>query len=425
MIGPLAGGKSLRRNTVAFGLSKAAKFATPLVTLPYLTRVLGLETVGLLALAEAVVGYLLIATDYGFNLTAARHVPMRRPDQRGLSRLVLAVLTVKGVIAAVALSGVGLALFVAGGNSPLAQAIGVLSLSVIGGVMYCPWLFQGAEDADALVASNLLASTFTVGAVFLFVDPGTTAAEVACIYAVAWMLNGLVSLLWAVRGFGLTVTWPSGAEIQAQLREGAAAFGSVVAGNVYSGFGPILLGFWRGPAALGEYKIAYTIAFAAAEALAPVAMSAYGRLARDLDRGMEAYWRTLAMISRLTLPAYAVLAGTLFLGAPLAVMVFAPPEVRDGPTLLLRILAVLPLLQGLCSYGTIHLMAMRKDREYLGISLAGAAANVILCLALVPGLGQVGVAVSYVLTATVLSVLMVRRVALDASLSARTHGLKG
>ena len=46
----------------------------PLITYPYLIRVVGKETYGLVVFAQAIIGYLVILTDFGFNISATREV---------------------------------------------------------------------------------------------------------------------------------------------------------------------------------------------------------------------------------------------------------------------------------------------------------------------------------------------------------------
>ena len=66
---------------------QAANYLFPLVTLPYLARVLGPEGFGKLALAQALVLYLYAFLEYGYQFTATREVARNREDRAKLGKI--------------------------------------------------------------------------------------------------------------------------------------------------------------------------------------------------------------------------------------------------------------------------------------------------------------------------------------------------
>lgn len=72
-----------------------ASYVLPLITLPYLTLILGPERFGLTQYAISLITYFMIFTDYGFNLSATRELALIRDDKSKVSMIYSSVMTIK------------------------------------------------------------------------------------------------------------------------------------------------------------------------------------------------------------------------------------------------------------------------------------------------------------------------------------------
>jgi PST family polysaccharide transporter len=76
----------LKKNVAAPLILQGTNYLLPLLTVPYLVRVLGVENYGRVAFAYAFIQYFVVLTDYGFNLSATQKVALLRDDAVSLSR---------------------------------------------------------------------------------------------------------------------------------------------------------------------------------------------------------------------------------------------------------------------------------------------------------------------------------------------------
>lgn len=70
----ITGKRILLENFASLSVLQVVGCILTLITVPYLVRVLGPEKFGLITFAQAFITYLIILTDYGFNLSATRKI---------------------------------------------------------------------------------------------------------------------------------------------------------------------------------------------------------------------------------------------------------------------------------------------------------------------------------------------------------------
>lgn len=85
-------------NIVSLTGIQMVQYLLPLVTFPYLTRVLGPANFGKVAFAVAFITYFQLITDYGFNLSATREISINRDDPRKVSCIYSSVMVTKTIL---------------------------------------------------------------------------------------------------------------------------------------------------------------------------------------------------------------------------------------------------------------------------------------------------------------------------------------
>ena len=69
----------------------------PLITIPYITRILGAEQYGIFSLALNFTSYLQVAVEYGFALSATRQVAFLKND-KDLNKLFVSVISARFIL---------------------------------------------------------------------------------------------------------------------------------------------------------------------------------------------------------------------------------------------------------------------------------------------------------------------------------------
>ena len=161
--------RSLFVNASFLALMQAANMFLPLLTVPFLVRVLGIELFGQLAFVTAFMYYFVVLSDYGFNLTATRDISVNRHDIEEVSRIYSQVTVIKLALLILSfLLMLAIVFFVPTffEHWPLYLASFMV---VICQALFPTWFFQGMEAMKYITYLSVFAKVFFMLGNFYFV----------------------------------------------------------------------------------------------------------------------------------------------------------------------------------------------------------------------------------------------------------------
>lgn len=397
----------VRKNIVSLFVLQGANYLLPLVTVPYLVRVLGPANFGRIAFAQSFIGYFVALTEYGFNLSATRSVALVRENHTELSRLFSAVMIIKAafMVAGFALMLCLVLLVPQFAHDWLLYVL--VYLTVVGNVLFPVWFFQGMEDMRHITLFTISARIVTTAAVFAFVRRPGDYRLAAGFLASSLVIAGIVSLFVIHRSSRLRICWPSFRMLRAVAWDGWHLFLSTAAISLYTSSSVFVLGMMSTPTAVGYFSAAQKIVKAVATLVSPVAQAVYPHVAVLVARAREA---ALAFAGRVLL-----LQGGAMLVSSLVLLIFARPVVyvalgeHFGPSVrLVEWMAALPFVIGLSNVLGLQVMlnfGMKRTFSY--ILVASGLVNVAIIFPLVHWYGTEGAAISDMTTEIIVSASMI------------------
>lgn len=365
----------LRNNIASLGMVQIANYVIPLITLPYLTRVLGPMAYGQVAFAQVLMIYLVLLTDYGFSWSATRKIAAHREDRAYISRVFIGTWTAQWLLVVVAASLATLAGWYSDRLRPDASLYAVAFTTVLGNVLFPIWFLQGLEHLQAVAAIQVTTRLLALLPIFVLVHAPSDAVYVLAINGGAAMLAGLLSIAWIRHRNLLDWHWPDWPAVMRELHDGRALFGSRVVISFYTTLVPLALGWIAGPMALANFSLADKLRTAAQALLSPLSQALFPRMTHLFATDKSAAFHLLKR-SALTVFVFAGTASILLWGlAEWLVVVLAGPEFASAAQTL-RWLAFLPLIINLSSTASVQvLLSNNKNREFnvvlIGCSVAG------------------------------------------------------
>lgn len=188
--------KSIAKNFIYNLLLQIVTLFMPLITVPYVSRILGKEGVGLYSYTLSIVQYFVIFGTLGVSMYGNRQIAYVRDDKEKMSKTFWSITFLKVITTSISLL-VYMLVFgfdKAYGNIYLIQAINIIAATID-----ISWLYMGLEDFKKTVTRNLLVKIIGVACIFIFVKSYEDLYKYISINALMTILGNLVMWMYLPR----------------------------------------------------------------------------------------------------------------------------------------------------------------------------------------------------------------------------------
>ena len=160
----------------------------PLVTTPYLSRVLGAETIGIYTYTYAILSYFILFGCLGISLYARRELAYVRDDLKKRNKLFWELVIFRFITVTIA-SVIYYFTFALKGEYSLYYKLWLLELAAT--AINISWFFQAIEEFKKTVARNTIVRLASVLLIFIFVKSPSDLALYILIYGVADLIGNI------------------------------------------------------------------------------------------------------------------------------------------------------------------------------------------------------------------------------------------
>jgi len=387
-------GKVLFENFVSLSLLQIAGYIFPLITIPYLSRVIGVEKFGEIAFASTVVGYFQTVIDWGFNFAATRDIARNRQDKDKVSEIFSTVIWAKLLLMAISLIILLILVLIIPKFRQMSILIILTFLSILGQIMFPEWLFQALERMKYITILNLIAKAIFAGAVFVFIREKSDFILQPLLTSLGYFFSGLIAMYIILRKWNIKLVRPSYIAIKNAIHGSADIFINNFMPNLYNSFSVLLLGFWGGPVSNGKLDAGSRFVSILSTFNAILSRTFYPFLSRKIDKHR--------FFAKINIYASLILSILLFLFAPLLIRIFFTPEFNDS-IIVLRIMAFSIIFLTLSNvYGTNYMIIQGCEKELRNVTMRSSLIGLIISLPLVYYFDFIGAAITITLTRGIL-----------------------
>lgn len=274
----------------------------PLLTIPYLTNVLGAERFGDYVFVLVLVQNIEIITNFGFQFSATKTISRNRDDMDYVARLSSAVIASRLLIGVV-LVGILLLLNDFIFQNDAQRLLFYTSIGMIFGEVFIPvWLFQGLERMKFVTIVNATAKLLFFALVFIVVRRADDYRYILLLSSCGYVVAGILSMVLVRRQFHLVLQCPRWSLMLRSMQKSLALFLSNVGISLYRNVNVLILNYFVPSDAVGIYGLSEKIVKAAQSVVTPLSQALFPNLGYKLKTEGEQpffhfFWRTVGLVA--------------------------------------------------------------------------------------------------------------------------------
>lgn len=398
--------KQIIENFFSLSILNGLNVLLPLITLPYILRVIGAEKYGMYVYVYVVVQYIVLVATYGFNFSATKQISQSRDDLKYVNNVYNSVIFSKLIIAAF----VSAIVFVFSSwifSSDIEKTMFLLGLGMVVGDIFTPtWLFQGMEKMKYITIVNAVSKILFTILVFVVIKSSEDFYLMILLNSVGYLMAGLLSIILAKKLFNLRLRLVSVKDVVYQLKDGAAVFCSTLGMNLYRNANILILKQFMPNEIVGIYAAAEKVIKGFQSLINPAAQALFPHFSLQFKERNNS--ERVALLKRVTLPFAAIVAGVavlVFAFSPQITNILCGDEFADSAVLVRWMVAVLFFGEINYMIGIVGLINMNRKAYFLFAVLVTGAFSVIFLLLTVHGYGGLAAAWTMSLSEMLLCIL--------------------
>ncbi|MDB9053158.1 oligosaccharide flippase family protein [Escherichia coli] len=185
--------KTLFSNFTYLSILEIIGLLLPLISYPYVIRTVGADNYGVVVFCQAIIAYVVIIINFGYNVSATRKISENRTNVFKIREIYSSIVYQKLLIFAICLvSGLFVLIF-------LKYDYSVILLGFIGlciqEVFFPTWLFQGLERMKFITIITFVAKCSCLILIFLFVHDKKDYACIPVLYSIGGFFTSVLSVI--------------------------------------------------------------------------------------------------------------------------------------------------------------------------------------------------------------------------------------
>lgn len=395
---------SVKSNFVFQASYEILLMVLPLITSPYVSRILGAENIGIYSYTYTITFYFTLFAMLGVKNYGNREISRCRDDKKQLNKTFSSILYLHIIVSVIVI--VAFTLYCVFCQSQYRVYYIIQSLYLFGALFDISWLFFGLELFKTTVTRNVVIRIVSVFLIFLLVKQSSDLWIYILILAASNFASQIY--LWFKLKPLVTIIRIEKKEVLAHLPQMLLLFIPTIAVSLYNYMDKIMLGSMAGTIQLGFYENSFKITSICSSVIGSVGIVMLPRMSNVMAKGET---KKGSRYIELSMSAVMFMACAMAFGISAISNDFAPvfwgKEFIACGSLLSLLAAYLPVQAFASVIRTQYLIPNRLDKQYTISLCVGAAFNIVFNYLLIPQLNALGAVIGTIIAETSVCIVQV------------------
>lgn len=389
---------NMRKNTIMMAIYEVLIYIAPLITAPYIARILGTKGTGIYSFTYSIAGYFVIAIQLGVSMYGRREIAGKL-DVNERTETFWGIFSVLGITFIVSSFVYVFVIIIC--RSEFKVYFLWQYLVLVAGWLDIGWFFFGIEEFKLAVSRNVVVKLLSLVLVFTLIKNSTDTLKYVILMATTNLIS--VVVMWIALPKYITRTKFSINKAFSHFKPLLILAVPVLSIQLYSITDKVFIGMMMDMDSVGIYENMYKLSRVPVALITTVGTVLLPRITNMIAAGREQ--ETYSYIEK-SLSITIILGSACSFGligiAPWLVEMYYGKDFVSGIPILQILSIVLLILAWGNVFRTQYIIPRKLDRIYLVSVVSAAIINIILNTVMIPIFGAIGAAI-----ASIISELMV------------------
>lgn len=399
--------QSVKVNFILNLINIGTQMLFPIITFPYVCRVIGAEGIGQVSFFQSIISYITLFTCLGIPMYGVREIAMVRNDIVKMNKIAMEILLFHLLLSFLGYIVVAVLCMLVPQVHENVPLFLVLSLTILFTAIGCEWFYQGIEDFKYITIRGLVVKTISLVMLFIFVRTKQDLIYYG-LYVVLGVLGGNIFNFIRLRKYiNKDNIIFSQLRIFRHTKPILVIFSFNAVTSIYLQLNPVILGFLKDSVSVGYFAAATKIMGMVKNLSMCLGTVMMPRVSNLWSENRKEEFRALIQKSYdFTILFSLPLSVAVIVSASYLIKVLCGEEFEPA-ILTSQIIAPIILIVGVANVmGIQTLYPMGKIKLVTYSCCVGAVVDLVLCLVLIPIFADRGAAFSYLMAEITTAITM-------------------